>query len=297
MTISIHPVERTGSRLLVQLWGISGSGKTYTALKIARGMVDGATEIGFLDTENRRGALYSDIFPGEKFLYADMLPPFSPDRYIEAIKAFENAGVKVLIIDSVSHEWEGIGGCQEIAEKNKLGGAPNWALAKKRHKEFMAALMYSDLHVIVCVRASEKVKLEKKGSRVEFVPIGLQPHQEKNFSFEATCSFMMMEGGQKQNVTKPCGGIDLPVGIHEGYIGEEIGQSLIKWIHAEDTDDTAEIESWTNKLRVASQQGTEALKAVNAPAAIKKKIGKGKLNEFLKAAQEFDELEEEGVEI
>ena len=149
--LNIKPAERSGSRVVIGISGQSGSGKTYSALKLARGMVDSPSEIGFLDTENGRGRLYSSILDG-KFLHADMYAPFSPARYRQSIEEFQAAGVKVLVIDSGSHEWEGEGGCTEIAEKPLLNGKKmaDWKRAKSEHKKFMNAMLQSNMHIIVC---------------------------------------------------------------------------------------------------------------------------------------------------
>ena len=90
------------------------------------------------------------------FLIGDLIAPFTPARYAEAIREFQAAGVEVLVIDSISHEWEGTGGCEEIANNspNKVIG---WANAKAQHKRMMNVLLQSDMHVIVCIRAKEKV--------------------------------------------------------------------------------------------------------------------------------------------
>ena len=119
--INITPVKSGQSKVLIGIAGVSGSGKTYTALQIARGMVKKPSEIGFLDTENKRGSLYADILDGP-FMIGDLYPPFSPSRYIQAIKEFQDHGVKVLVIDSVSHEFEGTGGCDDIANAPKADG-------------------------------------------------------------------------------------------------------------------------------------------------------------------------------
>jgi len=108
--LNIKPAERSGSRVVIGISGQSGSGKTLTALKMARGMVDKPEEIGFLDSENGRGRLYSGELDGP-FMHADLYAPFSPARYRQAIEEFQEAGVRVLVIDSGSHEWEGEGGC------------------------------------------------------------------------------------------------------------------------------------------------------------------------------------------
>ena len=152
-----------------------------------------------LDTENGRGEMYADS-PGimkalpHGFAYIGMDPPFSPERYIKYIKAAEKHGIDVLVIDSGSHEWEGTGGCCEIAEDNKLGGMDNWSLAKREHKKFVNTLLSTNMHIIVCLRARDKIKIDKKLPKNEqIVPLGIMPICEKNFVFEMLLSVMLEE--------------------------------------------------------------------------------------------------------
>jgi len=162
MSFQVRKAERQGARLLIQLSGVSGSGKTYSAILYAYGLAKcNASKVGFLDTENRRGRLYSDILPNKaQFLIADMGAPFSPARYAEAIKQFEAAGVDVLVIDSVTHEWEGIGGCDDIANDGVAPGKPGrWNKAKREHKRFMDVLLQSSMHIVFFVLAREKTRL------------------------------------------------------------------------------------------------------------------------------------------
>ena len=108
--IQIRKAKREGARLVLGLAGISGTGKTYTALQLAWGLANyDASKVGFLDTENRRGSLYSDALRDgsgvvHEFWIGDLEPPFSPQRYIDAILEFQKHGVEVLVIDSVTHE-------------------------------------------------------------------------------------------------------------------------------------------------------------------------------------------------
>ena len=72
--LNIAPAERAGAHLLIQLYGPPRSGKTYTALRIARGMVGPTGRIGMLDTESGRARLYSDKVPGG-FAVGELTPP------------------------------------------------------------------------------------------------------------------------------------------------------------------------------------------------------------------------------
>jgi len=232
--LNIRPAVRGGSKTVIAIAGVSGSGKTYTALKIARGMVNSASEIGFLDSENMRGSLYADILDGQ-FRIADLYPPFSPSRYASAIKEFQDAGVKVLVIDSVSHEWEGEGGCDDIANA-KMGNSEmlNWVGAKRAHKSFMNTLLQSNMHIICCLRAREKTDFKNPKKPVS---LGIQPVCEKNFMFEMTASILMGEEGKKQTFIKMPAFLLSAFGNGSGYLGEETGRKIMEWVNTGEKED------------------------------------------------------------
>lgn len=280
--LNIREAVRAGSRVVIGISGPSGSGKTFTALKIARGMVESPREIGFLDTENRRGSLYADILDG-KFLIADLYAPFSPNRYRQAIEEFQAAGVKVLVVDSVSHEWEGDGGCEEIAAAG--GKMPNWKLAKSEHKKFMSALLQSDMHIIVCIRAREKVDF--KNPR-EPVSLGLQPICEKNFMFEMTASMMMWNSGKNQQFLKMPNDLVSVFGAGDDYLNESHGKALIDWVNKGEAVD-AEFEHWRSRLQMKANDGLEVLKAeyLIMPKQIQSKM-KSHWQQLESSAKEFD---------
>ena len=112
--IEIRKAERKQSKLRIGMSSPSGAGKTYSALLLAKGLVGSWEKVGLIDTETGRGDFYSDL---GGYMIATLQAPFTPERYIEYIDAMIGAGVEVLIIDSISHEWEGKGGLLEINEK------------------------------------------------------------------------------------------------------------------------------------------------------------------------------------
>jgi hypothetical protein len=287
--IQIRKAQREGARMVIGLAGQSGSGKTYTAIKLAYGLAGGKGEkVGFLDTENRRGSLYADIVTNP-FLIGDLYAPFSPSRYVDAIRAFQDAGVEVLVIDSVSHEWEGTGGCEEIAatSTNKVLG---WQRAKEQHKRFMNVLLQSDMHVIACIRAREKIDFtDPKNPR----PLGVQPVCEKNFMFEMTASLMMLDSGQRQEVLK-CPADLLPIlGRREGFIGEKDGAKLREWIAGANQLDP-EIERHRNLLQSVTQKGMDALRTAwgATPKPIQQALGQPFLEQLKSAAAAFETIGE-----
>ena len=290
--IQIQKVQREGARVLIMLCGVSGCGKTYSAIQLAYGMANGdAGKVGFLDTENGRGKFYADTVP-EPFLYGELKPPFSPDRYIQAIEEFSKTGVEVLIIDSGSHEFEGIGGIQEIAEAGNPK-MPNWNRAKAAHKKFMSALLNSPMHIILCLRAREKAKPEKgPDGKVIYQDLGLQPITEKNVVFEATASLMLHDQGTRQDAIKVPAALQDILGRGEGYLSADDGKALRAWVDGAKQLDP-KVEHAKGVLQLAAEQGMEALKKAWAdlPKAMQKAIGgtKGCPATYKASAEAFDQ--------
>lgn len=301
--INIRKAEREGARLVIGLAGISGSGKTLSALMLAYGLANGdGTKVGFLDTENRRGSLYASDDTYEKiqeslglkerpdaFWIGDLEPPFSPQRYIDAIREFEQAGVEVLVIDSISHEWEGTGGCEEIATlANPM--KPQWNRAKAEHKRFMNALLQSNMHIICCIRAREKVKLVKVNGKTEYEPQGIMPVTEKNVMFEMTASLMMWDSGSAQQVMKCPEELRGILGRETGYISAQDGLALRQWVQGGNKLDP-KVEAYRNKLRGVTEQGAQYTQECwdKTPANIRKALGDDFKQSLLEAARAYDE--------
>jgi hypothetical protein len=256
--LNIRPVESGQSKAVIGIAGISGSGKTYTALLIARGMVESPSQIGFLDTENGRGSLYSDILDGP-FLIGDLYPPFSPTRYAQAIKEFQDAGVKVLVIDSVTHEWEGEGGCDDIANAPKADGSArkvaNWIGAKREHKQFMNVLLQSNMDIICCIRAREKTDFKDPTKPIS---LGIQPICEKNFMFEMTASLLMTNEGKNQTFLKIPSFLKPSFGNGQNYLGIDTGKKIRKWLSQGENEDP-EITRIKSEALLICENGVDAL--------------------------------------
>lgn len=252
----IEEARREGAKVVIGLAGTSGSGKTYSALLLGYGLAGkSGKHLGFLDTENRRGRLYSDILP-EKFRIADFEPPFSPERYIEGIRAFEQAGCKVLVIDSVTHSWEGIGGCEEIATAgDPPPKIPRWNKAKLENKKMMNALLQSSMDIICCIRAREKVDMRNPK---EPKSLGIQPICEKNFMFEMTASMLMGDEGHTQQTLKCPEALRSILGRKTNYIGIEDGVKLRQWVDGAAPVDHS-IEVHRSALKAACEWGIKTL--------------------------------------
>ncbi len=182
---------------LVGLYGKSGGGKTHSALLFARGLVGQTGRIVLIDTENGRGCIFSDIVEGG-YDVLPLGPPFTPDRYRAAIAQAEKVS-DVVVIDSMSHEWEGEGGVIEAQEEivNRMAkGDPRkkeqcnmaaWREAKKPHALLTAAILRLSVPVICCFRANNKVKIERNPqTRKQEITISERPMPifDKKFIFE-----------------------------------------------------------------------------------------------------------------
>lgn len=291
MTFEIKTAERQGARLLIQLSGVSGSGKTYSALQLAYGLAGGdASKIVGIDTENRRMSLNADCLPGgARFRTLDFFAPFSPERYIAAIDAACKAGAEVIVIDSVTHEWEGPGGCQEIAGRSAF---PDWKLAKKLHKQFMTFMLQCPAHIIACTRAREKTDFTDTRNPKS---LGIQPIQEQNFSYEATVSLMMHDQGRQQDVLKCPSELQAILGRGQGYITAADGKALRDWVDGAAQVDPA-IEKARGTMLNTCEKGLEAFKAAwnELTPAIRKKLGTTFRDQCAASAQAYDDARQQG---
>lgn len=200
---SFRPAVRENTPMVMALAGASGSGKTFTALELAMGLAGDGGKIAVIDTEGRRALHYADLRDdhGEirfRFDHCELRPPFSPDRFLAAMQAAERAGYRVIVIDSFSDEHEGEGGLIDMAAAGtNPNSAANWARPKAMHKLIVRWLRQTRCHVLFCLRAEERVRLErvfdeKKGREVNVVvPLGWVPVCEKRFMFDMTASFLL----------------------------------------------------------------------------------------------------------
>lgn len=251
---------------IICLYGKSGGGKTYSALKLAQGLVD-KDRICLIDTENGRASHYADEFD---FDVIDLEPPFTPARYIQAIKTAQDNGYKAIVIDSISHEWEGIGGCLEMAEGKT--GLLAWAKPKEQHRKMMNMLLQAKSHIIFCARAKDNLEQVKINGKSEIVNHGLMPIQEKNFPFEMLITLKMEEKG-KVTIEKCVKGLEESLKIN-GYIKENHGKIIADWINQGAKVDL-EAKQLMSEARAEAMKGVDIVSWVNSLDEKQKAIAKG----------------------
>jgi hypothetical protein len=194
MPFQFRPAQRANAKPLIGLYSESGAGKTYGALLLARGFVGPKGRIGIIDSERGRGESYADPNEYPEIGGYDVLPldgDFSPKTYGEAISAAEREKLDALIIDSASHEWEGVGGVLDMAAKNQANGSKGvlvWQQPKIEHqRHFMLRLMQTAIPlVIVCMRAKYPMmeKPKQNGGKEWVRSDQLDPKQSEDILFE-----------------------------------------------------------------------------------------------------------------
>lgn len=231
MTIAIRKAARLKAKLRIGLSGPSGSGKTYSALLIAKGIVGGKMEkVAIIDTENGSADLYSNL--GD-YNVVTLEAPYTPERYIEIISACEKAGMEIIIIDSVTHEWDGEGGCKQINEQiaaAKFHGNSwaAWSITTPRHQKFLTAITASKAHIITTVRSkTDTIQTEDK----KIKKVGMADVQRDGYEYELTIAFALERDKHYAIASKDRTNIfsELPDPF---VITEQTGMTLREWAEA-----------------------------------------------------------------
>lgn len=226
MTLTFKRATRSQARLRLGLIGPAGSGKTYTALRIAAGL---GGRIAVVDTERGSASLYM----GERGVEFDVieLDSYEVENFIEAINAAAAGGYSTLIIDSLSHAWAGKGGILEFVDKaGKRQGGGNfgaWRDATPRHNALVDAILGAPLHVICTLRSKVEYVVENVNGRNQVRKVGLQPVQRDGLEYEFT---VVGDVTQEHDliITKTRAAFLKDQVIREA--GEDLGRELAGWL-------------------------------------------------------------------
>jgi hypothetical protein len=280
MSFTFRKAIRENVSLLIGLAGASGSGKTFTAMRLASGM-SGGKPFCVIDTEAGRAKHYADQFT---FDHGDLVPPFTPGRYADAIAAADAAQYPVIVVDSCSHEHAGEGGILDMqeAEFERLGRKDSskmlsWALPKREHKKMVQRLLQIRAHLILCFRAEEKIemvrnaegKMEVRKKQTSTGLDGWQPICEKTLPYELTASFLLM-------ASRP--GVPMPIKLQEQHrplfqldkpITEDSGKQIAQWASggAKPTKAEKPTELKDVLAKIAKADTREAMEAAATAAA------------------------------
>lgn len=174
---------KTETLLRIGISGAAGSGKTYSALKVATGI---GGKIAVIDSERGSASLYAGKFD---FDTIQIEPPYTPDKYIEAIKLAERSGYNTIIVDSLSHAWAGSGGLLDMhdaIQKSSKGGNSftAWKEITPLQNKLLDTITGSTCHIIVTMRAKQDYVIENNSGRNQVRKVGLAPVQREGVEYE-----------------------------------------------------------------------------------------------------------------
>lgn len=229
--LQLKKATRKQVKLRLGMSAVSGGGKTMSALLLAYGMTGDWTKIAVIDTENGSASLYSHI--GE-FNVIDLTSPFNPERYVEAIKACEDGGMEVIILDSITHEWDGKGGILDISNSMTGNSYTNWAKITPRHDAFINSMLQSKCHIISCVRRKQDYEMTKgSDGKLKVEKVGLKEITRDGFEYELTLNFNLEINHQ---ATASKDRTELFIDQPGFVITSETGKQLIEWCNSGDVD-------------------------------------------------------------
>jgi hypothetical protein len=264
MTFTFKPATAYAERhgLFIALAGGTSSGKTFSALRLARGIAGPKGKVAVVDTEAGRTLHLRDQFAFDAVM---LDPPHRPDRYAEAARAAEDAGYACLVIDSFSMEWVGMGGVLDwqAEEYERMGSREqvklaSWIKPKMAHKAMVYSLLGRRIPIVFSMRADETAK--KDGVKVvsEFRMI-----QNKAFPFEVTVSFMLAQARQgviDLHLPHKLEGWARPIFKDGEQLGEKHGKALAAWATGKSPATDTPRAELPDKLRLAARSIVQALR-------------------------------------
>lgn len=224
--MKLQIAERKRARIKMALQGPSGSGKTYSALLLGYGMTNDWSKIAVIDTENESASLYADL---GKYHTLGIGSPYSPEKYMEAIKLCEDSGMEVIIIDSITHEWEGMGGILDIHGNMTGNSFTNWAKLTPRHNAFIQAMLQSPCHIIATIRTKQDYVLTEKNGKQVPEKVGLKAVQREGMDYEFT---IVLDLDIKHYATSSKDRSSLFMGKPPFIIFPETGKQINDWCNS-----------------------------------------------------------------
>lgn len=226
--MQFQKAQRRKAKLRLAITGPSGSGKTWGALKLGKGL---GGKMAVIDTERGSASLYTHL---AEFDVLELSPPYTPERFIEAINAAQDAGYEVLIIDSASHEWNGVGGCLELVDqiasaKYKGNSWSAWNDITPRHRAFLDAMLRSDMHIICTMRSKTETAQTEENGRKKVVKLGMKSEQRDGVEYEFTTVLDLTHDGHYALASKD------RTGVFAGDpkpITEETAHDLMEWLES-----------------------------------------------------------------
>ena len=221
--MQLEKASRKKAKIKMAIQGPSGSGKTMSALILAHGLCKDWNKVVVIDTENGSSELYSDL---GTYNVVKITQPYSPEKYIEAIQFCERNSMEVIIIDSLSHEWEGTGGILDIHGHMAGNSFTNWAKLTPRHNSFIQEIVNSPCHLIGTIRSKQDYVLQEKNGKMVPEKVGMKGITRDGIDYEFTIVF---EIDIKHHVTVSKDRTGLFSGKPDFKITAATGQTVLNW--------------------------------------------------------------------
>lgn len=222
--MKIRNASKKQSKIKMSLQGPSGSGKTFSSILLAKGLASDLSKVVIIDTESGSADLYSHL--GD-YQILRLVPPFSPERYIEAIESCEKYGAEVIIIDSISHCWEEL-----LHYHSQLPGNSftNWGKVTPRQNLFLRKMLSTEAHVIATLRVkTDYVLSEKSNGKVQVEKLGLKSIQRDGVDYEFTVSFEIDMQNNARSIKDRTG---LFANQPEFKISSDTGKKICAWCNS-----------------------------------------------------------------
>ncbi|WP_183567417.1 AAA family ATPase [Mucilaginibacter sp. SP1R1] len=239
--MELKKATRSQVKLRLNISAPSGAGKTYSALRMAKGLCGNWDKIAVIDTENESASLYSNL---GSFNTLGLTAPFTPEKYIQAIEICENAGMEVIILDSTSHEWACILEENELLAQAKFRGNTwsAWSVTTPRHDRFVNKVLQSKSHIITCTRSKMETVM---GDDKKVKKVGMKDQQREGWEYELTVSLNIDRDTHLCIPSKDR--TNLFEGKNPFLITEDTGEQIKNWC-----EDGAVQKSGDAKLREAT---------------------------------------------
>lgn len=218
--MQLQTAQRKRAKIKMALQGPSGSGKTYSSLLIANGLCNDWSKVAIIDTENHSADLYAHL---GCYQVLPLSVPFSPERYAHAINVCEQAGIEVIIIDSVTQEWEYLIDNHASMTGNSF---TNWGKITPRHNSFIQGILQSPCHIICTIRTKQDYTLVERNGRMVPEKVGLKSVQRDGLEYEFTLTFDI---DIKNNATASKDRTGLFYGQPEQRLSLETGKLIKDW--------------------------------------------------------------------
>lgn len=226
--MQFNEAKRGDIRIKMALAGMAGAGKTYGALLIAKGLCSDIGTVGVAQTEAGRAQCYLDKIG--KFKVLEIAPPFSPAKFVEVIDTAEKAGIKCLVIDSISDEWAGVGGALDIhaaASEITKNSFTAWKKVTPQHESVFNRILSSPIHIICTVKKKADYVMDQSGGKMAVKKVGTKEIQRDGTEYRWMLQLDLDPDGNLATCSKD--NTSLFQGKPAFKINEETGLTIRNW--------------------------------------------------------------------